>query len=117
MHGKETRELGNDFYAVNINTKNGQLPAIYDAHDHRWIIKNTSLTVNGQKPAFVKLKYLDDSGMFMQEPLGTLGPETARALKQAGLMEQGASAKQELNFHKKLDKLVHDTFGKRPSEK
>jgi hypothetical protein len=30
---------------------------------------------------------------------------------------QGATARQEFNFHKKLDKLVHDTFGRRPSEK
>jgi len=56
----------------------------------------------------------------------TMGKSDARdfaATKHRGLPvrkteeAQGASAKQEFNFHKKLDKLVHNTFGKRPDEK
>jgi glycerol-3-phosphate cytidylyltransferase-like family protein len=39
-----------------------------------------------------------------------------RILREGKVSNRGASRKKELEFHKKLDRLVHDTFGTRPGE-
>jgi len=103
VHGKETKDLGNGFYAVNINSTNGKIPAVYDAQSHKWIIKNPgTFTLNGQKPAFIKLTYFDDSGMFKQDAISNVGPETTKALQQAGMLESLG----ESEFKKKFQSLL-----------
>ena len=43
--------------------------------------------------------------------------KTFKQFNEAKKKDKGASEKKEKEFHKELDDLVHDTFGKREDEK
>jgi hypothetical protein len=78
----------------------------------------------------VKVKYLDDFGkdvfeIYSKKPLDDdsifydaekLGYSNVRVFDHSNESVDEASKKEETEFHTKLDKLVHDTFGKRKGE-
>ena len=78
----------------------------------------------------VKVKYLDDFGkdvfeIYSKKPLDDdsifydaekLGYSNVRVFDHSNESVDEASKEEETEFHTKLDKLVHDTFGKRKGE-
>ena len=78
----------------------------------------------------VKVKYLDDFGkdvfeIYSKEPIHDesifydaekLGYSNVRVFDHSNESVKEASKEEETEFHTKLDKLVHDTFGKRKGE-
>jgi hypothetical protein len=116
----EKRQQGIQRARAKVQQKTMKKEEIELTESHFKVGQRVECIKSGMKGTVVKVdkpevgKYYtvrQDSGKMMK-----YAPDELKALSTNEAKDGGASKKKEAEFHKKLDTLVHKTFGKRPEE-